>query len=46
MGPPRPSIRAVDLDDEHPCPTELWSQRGTVGAGALNTDSIQLAVAL
>ena len=46
MGPPRPSIRAVDLDDEHPCLTELSSQPGTIGAGALNADSVNLAVAL
>ena len=46
MGPPRPSIRTIDLDDEHPCLTEMSSQPGTVGAGALNTDSIQLGVAL
>jgi hypothetical protein len=44
--PPRPSIRAVDFDDEDPCLTEMPSQPGTVGAGALDTDSIQLAVAL
>ena len=42
---PRPSIRAVDLDDKYPCLTEMPSQDGTVGAGALDTDSIQLAVA-
>ena len=46
MGPPRPSIWTVDLDDEHPCLTELSSQPGTVGAGALNADSVNLAVAL
>ena len=46
MGPPRPSIRAVDLDDEHPCLTEMSSQAGTVGAGTLNADSIHHAVAL
>lgn len=46
MGPPRPSIRAVDLDDEHPCLAELSGQRGTVDAGALNTDSINRAVAV
>ena len=46
MGPPRPSIRAVDFDDGYPCLTEMSSQRGTVGAGALNADSVNLAVAL
>jgi hypothetical protein len=46
VGPPRPSIRAVDLDDEDPCLTQLSSQAGTIGAGALDTDSVNLAVAL
>jgi hypothetical protein len=46
MGPPRPSIRAVSLDAEHPCLTEMSSQPGTVGAGSLNPDSVNLAVAL
>ena len=46
MGPACPSIQAVDLDDEHPCLAELSGQRGTVGAGALNADSVNLAVAL
>jgi hypothetical protein len=46
VGPPRPSIRAVDLDDEHPRLTELSGQCDTVGAGALNTDSINFAMAL
>jgi hypothetical protein len=42
----RPSIRAVDLDEEDPCLAEMSSQRGTVGAGALNADSVNLPVAL
>ena len=46
MGPPRPSIRAIDLDEEDPCLAEMSSQRGTVGAGALNADSVKLPVAL
>ena len=46
MGPPRPSIRAIDLDEEDPCLAEMSSQRGTVGAGALNADSVNLPVAL
>jgi hypothetical protein len=46
VGPPRPSIRAVDLSDEHPCLTQLSSQAGTIGAGALSADSVNPAVAL
>jgi hypothetical protein len=46
VGPARPSIRSVDLDNEHPCLTEMSSQRGAVGAGALNADSVNLTVAL
>ena len=46
MRPPGPSIRSVDLDDERTCFAEMSSQRGTVGAGALNADSIHHAVAL
>jgi len=37
VGPPRPSIRAIDLDDERPCLTELPSEAGTIGAGALKS---------
>src|SRR4029453_5280519 len=46
VGTPRPSIRAVDLDDEYPCLPEMPSQRGTEAAGHPETDSIQLAVAV
>jgi hypothetical protein len=46
VGPALPSIRPVDLDNEHPCLAEMSSQRGAVGAGALNADSVNLAVAL
>ena len=44
MRPPGPSIRSVDLDDERTGFAEMSSERDTVGAGALDTDSIKLAV--
>ena len=44
MRPPGPSIRSVDLDHERTCFAEMSSERGTVGAGALDADSIKLAV--
>jgi hypothetical protein len=46
VGPARPSIRAIDLNDEDPRLTEMSSQRGTVGASTLNPDSVNPAVAL
>jgi hypothetical protein len=44
LRPPGPSIRSVDLDDERTCFAEMSSERDTVCAGALDTDSIKLAV--
>ena len=44
VGPPRPSIRAIDLDDEHPCLTELPSQAGTIAAGALKSTTAVYSV--
>ena len=45
LGPPGLAVWPVDLHHRHPGEAQLPGQRGTVGAGALDADPLQLTMA-